>query len=141
MKTTLDYLSQFKDKGGIYIVRPKSIKILEDICLKLNFDFISEVAYVGKGEKTKTSDLSKRAKQEMGWSNFEGATFVRKIGKFLDFDINDKRNKILRVQTREFICNNFTIECLTFNSRENIQKLETKYISKYKPCLNVKKTT
>ena len=93
MKTTLDYLSQFKDKGGIYIVRPKSIKILEDICLKLNFDFVSEVAYIGKAEKTKTSDLFKWGKQEMGWSNFEGATFVRKIGRFLDFDIKDKKKK------------------------------------------------
>lgn len=137
MKNTLDYLSQFKDKGGIYIVRPKSIKILEDICLKLNFDFVSEVAYIGKAEKTKTSDLFKRGKQEMGWSNFEGATFVRKIGRFLDFDIKDKKNKNLQEQTREFICNNFTIECIEFT--ENIQDVETKYIQDFRPCFNVKK--
>jgi hypothetical protein len=139
MKNITEYLSQFKNQQGIYIIRPKNLKILQEICTKLNFDFKSEIAYIGKAEKTKTSDLSKRAKQEMGWSNFEGATFVRKMGKFLDFDIKDKRNKILKEQTRDFICNNFIIECLAFDQGENIQQLETEYIYKYKPCLNVKK--
>jgi hypothetical protein len=77
----------------------------------------------------------------MGWSNFEGATFVRKIGKFLDFDIKDKKNKDLQEQTRAFICNNFTIECIEFS--ENIQDIETidLYLTLMKMNLKRKKYT
>jgi hypothetical protein len=60
----------------------------------------------------KKSDLYKRSKQEMGWSNFEGATFVKKIGRYLDFDIKDKTNKKLQEATKQFICSHFTIECV-----------------------------
>ena len=38
----------------------------------------------------------------MGWSNFEGATFVRKIGRYLDFDIKDKTNSDLKEQTKGY---------------------------------------
>jgi hypothetical protein len=83
--------------------------------------------------------LANRAKQEMGWSNFEGATFVRKMGRYLDFDIIDKKNKTLKEQTKAFICSNFTIECVAFDEGINVQVKETEYLQEFKPCLNDKK--
>ena len=80
----------------------------------LHYEYVSEIAYIGKAELTKSSHLGKRAKQEMGWQNFEGATFVRKMGRYLDFDIKDKKNRDLKEQTKAFICSNFTIECVAF---------------------------
>jgi hypothetical protein len=88
---------------------------------------------------TKSSDLYNRAKQEMGWSNFEGATFVRKMGRYLDFDIKDKTNKDFQEKTRAFICTNFTIECIAFDEGINVQTKESEYIQEFKPCLNDKK--
>lgn len=139
MEIINQYLKTFKGKQGLYVIRPKGENMLREICNRLNYDFSSEVAYIGKAELTKTSDLFKRAKQEMGWSNFEGATFVRKIGIYLGYNVKDKKNKQLRDQTREFICSNFIIECVTFDFGTDIQEMESKYISKYKPCLNVRK--
>lgn len=134
-----NYLENFKDKHGLYIIKPKNKDVLEKISKELNYDCKSEIAYIGKGAKTKTSDLRKRSKQEMGWSNFEGATFVRKIGTFLSFDIKDKTNKQLKEKTREFICSNFTIECIVFENDVNLLEKETEYLNRYQPCLNVKK--
>jgi hypothetical protein len=135
----LNELLKYKGKHGLYLIRPKDNNILEDICKKLGYEFKSEIAYIGKGAKTETSDLRKRGKQEMGWSNFEGATFVKKIGKYLDFDIKDKTNKLLQEETRKFICSNFTIECIEFGCDVNLLEKETEYITKFQPCLNDKK--
>ena len=132
-------LDQYKGKQGLYIITPKSQELLKDICYKLNYNYSSEIAYIGKAELTKSSDLRNRARQEMGYANFEGATFVRKMGLYLGFNIKDKKNKILRETTKNFILNNFTIECITFEN--DIQDKETKYIQHYKPCLNVKKVS
>ena len=132
-------LLKYKGKHGLYIIRPQSFQVLREICLKLKYDLKSEVAYIGKGAKTKSSDLRNRSKQEMGWSNFEGATFMKKIGLYLDFDITDKKNKIIKEKTKEFICSNFTIECIEFNDDSNLLELESNYIDFFKPCLNDKK--
>jgi hypothetical protein len=134
-------LLSFKGKQGLYVIRPKTQSVLKEICKKLGYEYKSEVAYVGKAAKTNTSDLFTRGKQEMGWSNFEGATFVRKIGLFLDFDIKDKRNKLLKDKTKQFICSNFTIECIEFSLDSNLLEKETEYINKIKPCLNDKKNS
>ena len=75
----------------------------------------------------------------MGWSNFEGATYVRKMGRYLDFDIKDKYNIELKEQTKIFICTYFTIECIVFEDGVDIQQKETEYIQRFKPCLNDKK--
>jgi hypothetical protein len=109
------------------------------MCIKLAYEYKSEIAYIGKAAKTKYSDLYTRGKQEMGWSNFEGATFVRKIGLFLDFDIKDKKNKELKEKTKQFICSNFKIECVEFPLNSNLLTEETKWIKKLKPSLNDKK--
>lgn len=134
---TEDYLSNFKNKQGLYIIKPKSTQLLKEICLKLDYEFKSEIAYIGKAELTKSSDLRTRSRQEMGWSNFEGATFVRKIGLFLGLDIKDKKNKVLNELTHLFILENFTINCIVLES--DVQKIETEYIHNLKPCLNDKK--
>jgi hypothetical protein len=139
METIINYLKDFKGKQGLYIIRPKSQELLRLICQKLNYEYTSEIAYIGKAELTKKSHLAVRAKQEMGWSNFEGATYVRKMGRYLDYDIKDKRNKELKEQTKMFICSNFTIECVAFEDGVDIQQKETEYIKHYKPCLNDKK--
>jgi hypothetical protein len=139
METILNYLKYYKGKQGLYIIRPKSQEILKLICQKLNYEYTSNIAYIGKAEITKTSHLANRAKQEMGWSNFEGATYVRKMGRYLDFDIKDKKNKELREQTKMFICTYFTIECVSFEDGVDIQQKETEYIQRFKPCLNDKK--
>ena len=128
------YLKDFKGKQGLYIIRPKDQKILQKICDELGYTKTSDIAYIGKAELGKSTDLRIRARQEMGYSNFEGATFVRKMGRFLDYDIKDKRNPVLKKNTREFIHKNFNIECIPLE--DNIQQTETEYIQKYKPCLN-----
>ena len=132
----LSELEKYKGKSGLYIIRPIKKELLKNICEKLNYIYKSEIAYIGKGAKTKTSDLRLRGKQEMGWSNFDGATFVRKIGKYLDFDIKDKTNKLLRERTKLFICSNFKIECIEFGSNVNLLQKETEFIEVLKPCLN-----
>lgn len=137
----LNELFNYKGKHGLYIIRPKDLIVLKEICEKLNYDFTSKIAYIGKGAKTKTSDLRIRSKQEMGWSNFEGATFVKKIGKYLDFDVKDKTNKLLQEETRKFICSKFTIECVVFGYEEDLLEKETEYINRFKPCLNDKKNS
>ena len=118
---------------------PKTREVLQAICKKLDYDYKSDIAYIGKGAKTKTSDLFVRGKQEMGWSNFEGATFVKKIGLYLGFDISDKTNKELREQTKQFICSNFTIECVDFCANTDLLEKETEYILHFEPCLNDRK--
>ena len=135
----LNYLKGFKGQGGLYIIRPKYEQVLIDICEKLNYNYTSDIAYIGKADKTAKSDLFNRAKQEMGWSNFEGATFVRKIGLYLGFDVKDKTNKELRDKTKAFICDNFTVECVLFNNYLTFLNEETNFIAVHKPCLNVKK--
>tara|TARA_R110000850_G_scaffold266787_1_gene397353 strand:+ start:10 stop:441 length:432 start_codon:yes stop_codon:yes gene_type:complete len=133
-----NYLLKFKSTQGLYFIKPLNIEVLKDICSVLHYSYTSNIAYIGKASLTKTSDLRNRAKQEMGWSNFEGATFVRKIGLYLGFDVKDKKNKLLREKTKEFICSNFSIECKVVET-DNLQAIETEYIQKLKPCLNVKK--
>lgn len=135
----LNYIKGFRGKSGLYIIKPKHEQVLIDICEKLNYNYTSNIAYIGKADKTATSDLFNRAKQEMGWSNFEGATFVRKMGLYLGFDIKDKTNEELRVKTKAFICNNFTVECIEINQNLTLLIEETKFIAEHKPCLNVKK--
>ena len=139
METVIDYLKAYKGKQGLYIIRPKNQELMVSLCKKLNYNYSSEIAYIGKAAVTEKSDLFIRAKQEMGWSNFEGATFVRKMGRYLDFDIKDKTNKNLQEQTKAFICSNFTIECVAFEDGINVQLKETEYIQEFKPCLNDKK--
>ncbi len=139
MEAVIDYLKAFKGKQGLYIIRPKTQKLMVSLCEKLNYNYKSDIAYIGKAELTKSSDLYNRAKQEMGWSNFEGATFVRKIGRYLDFDNKDKTNKNFQQQTKDFICTNFTIECIAFDEGINVQTKESEYIQEFKPCLNDKK--
>jgi len=141
METILNYLKDFKGKQGLYIIRPKSQEILKLICQKLNYQYTSDIAYIGKASLTPNSDLFKRGKEEMGWSNFEGATYVRKMGRYLDFDIKDKYNIELKEQTKMFIYTYFTIECVAFEEGVNILQKETEYIQRYKPCLNDKKKT
>jgi hypothetical protein len=141
METILNYLKDFKGKQGLYIIRPKSQEILKLICQKLNYEYTSDIAYIGKASLTPNSDLFKRGKEEMGWSNFDGATYVRKMGRYLDFDIKDKYNIELKEQTKMFICTYFTIECVAFEEWVNILQKETEYIQRYKPCLNDKKKT
>lgn len=138
MITVLEYIKNFKKQRGLYIIKPKDAELLKIICNKLNYKYQSNVAYVGKAELTKNSDLYKRSKQEMGWANFDSATFVRKIGTYLGYDIKDKKNKIIKNLTKEFICNNFTIECISLNLSENILEKEKEFIKKYKPCMNIK---
>jgi hypothetical protein len=139
MQTVIDYLKAYKGKQGLYIIRPKSQELMVLLCEKLNYNYSSEIAYIGLATITENTNLFKRAKQEMGWSNFEAATFVRKMGRFLDFDIKDKTNKDLKEQTKAFICSNFTIECVAFEDGINVQLKETEYIQEFKPCLNDKK--
>lgn len=139
METIIEYLKAFKGKQGLYIIRPKNQALMISLCEKLNYNYSSEIAYIGKAELTKSSHLANRAKQEMGWSNFEGATFVLKIGRYLDFDIKDKKNKDLKEQTKAFICSNFTIECVVFEEGINVQLKETEFINEFKPCMNDKK--
>jgi len=135
----LNYLKGFKGKSGLYIIIPKQEQVLIDICEKLNYNYTSNIAYIGKADKTPKSDLFNRAKQEMGWQNFDGATFVRKMGLYLGFDIKDKTNKELRDKTKAFICNNFTVECIEINQNLTLLNEETKFITEHRPCLNVKK--
>jgi hypothetical protein len=132
-------LTNYKGKSGLYIIKPNNVELLKTICIDCNYEYKSQIAYIGKALRTKHSDLFVRGKQEMGWSNFEGATFVRKIGQYLKFDLKDKRNKLLQNRTREFICSNFTIECIEFDCDTNLLEKETEYISTFKPCLNRKK--
>lgn len=135
----IDYLSKYRDENGIYIIRAKNKNLLSDICQKLNFEMTSDIAYAGKAKKTKSSDLFYRSKQEKGWSNFEGATFIRRIDMYLDFDIKDKTNKELQEKTREFICDNFTIECKICSEDLNLLEIKYQEICNLKPYLNVKK--
>ena len=139
MESVIDYLKAYKGKQGLYIIRPKNQELMVSLCKKLNYNYSSEIAYIGKAAVTEKSDLFERAKQEMGWSNFAGATFVNKMGRYLDFDIKDKTNTDLKEQTKAFICSNFTIECVAFEDGINVQLKETEYIREFKPCLNDKK--
>lgn len=141
MEKIISYLKQFKGNQGIYIIRPNDKELLKNICDKLSFTYSSDIAYIGKAGITKSSDLYKRAKQEMGWSNFDGATFVRKMGIYLDFNIKDKRNKALRKETKLFICKNFYIECISCNEKFDVLEIETEFIKQNKPCLNVLKNS
>ena len=74
----------------------------------------------------------------MGWSNFRGATFVRKIGLHLEFDVKGKANLELKVITKRFILKNFNVECKILKESTDLLELEKKLIKKLNPCLNVK---
>lgn len=137
MKKLIEYLKLAKNKRGLYIIKPKDDKLLLQICEKLGYQYTSDIAYIGKAEKTKSSCLYRRAKQEMGWSNFEGATFVRKIGLFLDFDVKNKTDKNLKELTKNFIVENFTIECIFIDDKLILSEVEKDFIQKHKPCLNI----
>lgn len=138
-QSLISILKPYKGEQGLYIIRSKSNSLLADICKKLDYNLRSDIAYVGKASKTKSSSLYVRAKQEMGWSNFEGATFMRKIAIYLGVDVKDKKNKILRDQVRSFICENFEIECIVLDNTIDVLQKETEFIATLKPCLNDKK--
>ena len=133
----MEELKKYKGKQGLYIITPKNKELLKDICDKLGYEHTSNISYIGKGEIGKTTDLYKRARQEMGYTNFEGATYVRKMGLYLGFDVKDKKNKVLQTKTREFILENFNIECVVLEG--DVQSIETQYIKELQPCLNDKK--
>jgi hypothetical protein len=135
----LKELKKYRNKQGLYVIKPVSESLLSDICRKLDYEKKSDIAYVGKASLTKNSSLYHRSKQEMGWSNFDGATFVRKIGIYLGFDVKDKRNKLLKERTRWFICQNFKIELQEVAFGKNLLQEETNLIRKLNPCMNVKK--
>jgi hypothetical protein len=137
----IDYLKLFKGESGLYIIRAKKNKanVLKNICSILGLSFKSDVAYVGKGAKLKTTDLYIRSRQEMGWSNFSGATFVKKIGLYLGLDISDKNNKTLQLSTRSFILETFDIECKIVPAGKNLLTWETEQIKQLNACLNDKK--
>ena len=61
METVKKYLLEFSGKQGLYVIRPKSIALLKLMCEKLLYTYSSEIAYIGKAEITKSSDLGKRA--------------------------------------------------------------------------------
>ena len=132
------YLKKYKKEKGIYIITPRNNTILKKICKNLSFEYTSNIAYIGKGNLTKSSDLYRRARQEMGWSNFRGATFVRKIGLYLELNIKDKSNLKLKEITKKFILNNFNIKCIVLKESTDILEIEKNMIKKLHPCLNVK---
>jgi hypothetical protein len=59
MESTIKYLKTFKNKRDLYIIEPKNVDLLKNICLKLNYKLTSEIAYIGKADLTITSDLFK----------------------------------------------------------------------------------
>lgn len=136
----LEKLKVYKGKSGLYVIRPITEITLHKICQKIpQYTVTSSIAYVGKGFHLKTTDLYRRSKQEMGWSNFSGATFMNKIGKFLGFSSNDKYDKVKRDKTRRFIVDNFTIELIAFDcSYQELLIKEENLIKKLKPCFNNK---
>lgn len=134
----LSYLKKFENTQGLYIIKAKETDTLKKICKKLDYEYKSPIAYVGKAGLKKSTNLYKRAKQEMGWANFEAATFVRKIGKYLNFDVKDKKNKILQKITKKFILENFDIECIILEKGIDIKISEITKIKELKPCLNDK---
>jgi hypothetical protein len=138
----LEKLKAYKGKSGLYIIKPyaENNQILHKICKKIpEYSVTSDVAYIGKGFHFRTTDLYKRSKQEMGWSNFSGATFMKKIGKYLGFSEDDNYDKIKRNKTRHFIVDNFIIELITLKcSYEELLIKEKNLIKKMKPCFNNK---
>jgi hypothetical protein len=137
----IDYLKLYKGESGLYIIRAKKNKasVLKNICSKLGLPFKSDVAYLGKGAKLKTTDLYIRSRQEMGWSNFSETTFVKKIGLYLGLDVRDKNNKTLQLSTRNFIVETFDIECKIAPNSKDLLTWETEQIKQLKACLNDKK--
>ena len=137
----IDYLKRYKGESGLYIIRIKKNKrgTLKKICSSIDLPYKSDVAYVGKGAKLKTTDLYVRSRQEMGWSNFSGATFVKKIGRYLKLDVLDKKNKMLQLSTRNFILETFDIECKILPKGKNLLDWETEHIKQLHACLNNKK--
>ena len=134
----LSYLKKYENTQGLYIISAKDTETLKTICKKLDYEYKSPIAYVGKAGLKKSTNLYKRAKQEMGWANFEAATFVRKIGKYLNFDVKDKKNKTLQKNTKKFILDNFNIECIILEKDIDIKISEKTKIKELKPCLNDK---
>ena len=137
----IDYLKFYKGESGLYVIRAKKSKssVLEKICRKLGVEYKSNVAYVGKGARLKTTNLYIRAKQEIGWSNFSGATFVKKIGVYLGLNVNDKKNKKSQLKARNFILDTFDIECKILPREIDLLEWETTHIKRLKACLNGKK--
>ena len=134
----LSYLKKYENTQGLYIISAKDTETLKKICKKLDYEYKSPIAYVGKAGLKKSTNLYKRAQQEMGWANFEAATFVRKIGKYLNFDVKDKKNKTLQKNTKKFILDNFNIECIILEKDIDIKISEKTKIKELKPCLNDK---
>ncbi|MGK0236402.1 MAG: hypothetical protein ACI9EK_002952 [Psychroserpens sp.] len=48
METVPDYLKAHKGKQGLYMIRPKNQDLMALLCEKLNYNYSSEVAYIGK---------------------------------------------------------------------------------------------
>ena len=139
----INYLKLFRGQSGLYIIRAKKGKseILKNICQFNGFKYKSDVAYVGKGQCLKTTDLYNRTKQELGWSNFVGATFMKKIGFYLGFSEQDKKNKQAQLHTRNFIIDTFEVECKKLPLDKNLLAWETEMINSLGACLNSKKVT
>lgn len=101
----------------MYIIKARSEETLKKICDELQYCYRSNIAYIGKAAITKSSNLYIRSKQEMGWSNPEGATFVNKIWRYRGFDLKDKNNEQLKLDAKKFICKNFDVECVEFDDK------------------------
>ena len=63
----INYLKLFRGQSGLYIIRAKKGKseVLKNICQFNGFKYKSDVAYVGKGQCLKTTDLYNRTKHEV----------------------------------------------------------------------------
>ena len=102
--------------------------------MKLNKKYHTNVAFIGFGDKTNTSDLFQAAYRQMGWGNYTSSSFAKIIGDFLDIDTSVKNKNIEK--TRAFIFDNFDIECIIIDDNTTLNDEKKKYIKEYKPCLN-----
>ncbi len=124
---------QYKNKRGIYIIKPKNKGILELICNKLNYQYKSEIAYVGISK-----NLGFRVKCEMGGGDFTSATFVKKIGKYLGYNVDEKSSPEIKSTIKSFIETFFTVK-IEEREEEDLHSLETVLIKEMKASLNKKK--
>jgi hypothetical protein len=122
----LDYLKAFKGKSGLYFITKKN-----------------ELVYIGIAK-----NLFIRCKQEMGWSNIDGATFVRKLTKEKGYCTENKYNKKIQHRVQFYILSNYKIECRAYKGHKTdykadikptLLKEEGRMIKAYSPKYNVKK--
>ncbi len=84
----------------------------------------TKIVYIGIAK-----NLYVRAKQEMGWSNLDAATFVRKTTFERGHKNSNKYNKKIQADVHEYIIANFRIECKPYKGRK------TDYQEEIKPAL------